>query len=112
MPCAPQAKLKKALGPPQPITYQMRMKEEEELEAKAEALFAAMGWPHSSGDPELGPPDEPLLLPGDKEGEGGEAGFGLSAEEGAGEGPGNEDRPKRRWTPPMDFFQALDAMLR
>ena len=41
----------------------MKMKEQEAYEAKADALFATMGWPHSSGDPELGPPLEPLLEP-------------------------------------------------
>ncbi|EFJ39973.1 hypothetical protein VOLCADRAFT_108397 [Volvox carteri f. nagariensis] len=94
------AKLKKALGPPQPVTFQMKVKEQEEKEAKAEALFALMGWPHSSGDPHMGPPMEPLLLPAGE----GDAGFGLlAAEQGGGE--------RRRWQPQLDFFSALDALI-
>ncbi|GIL73369.1 hypothetical protein Vretimale_4783 [Volvox reticuliferus] len=95
------AKLKKALGPPQPVTYQMKMKQQEENEAKAETLFALMGWPHSSGDPDLGPSMEPLLEPDI----GGGEGFGLTGEEGG--QPGR----RRRWQPRLDFFGALDALI-
>ncbi|GLI69193.1 hypothetical protein VaNZ11_013762 [Volvox africanus] len=95
------AKLKKALSPPQPVTFQMKMKQQEENEAKAEMLFALMGWPHSSGDPDLGPSMEPLLQPDS----GGGEGFGLNGDEGGQAGP------RRRWQQRLDFFGALDALL-
>ncbi|GLC44316.1 hypothetical protein PLESTB_000482800 [Pleodorina starrii] len=104
------AKLKKALAAPEPMDTAKKMKQEEEAEAKAEAFFWPMGWPHSSGDPDLGPPSEPLLLAGDGEGGGGEGeGFGL-AMDGLGHGGGGGGR-RHRWTPPLDFYGALDALL-
>ncbi len=135
-----QVKLKKTLGPQQPVTFQMKMKEQEAYEAKADRFFGEMGWPHSSGDDALGPPQEPLLMPGEggegdgfglggpEDGEGGD-GFGLGGLDGEGGGGdfgfGGEGgdalphgrRPARRRAaaPPrqrLDFWQALDSLLK
>ncbi|GFR41127.1 hypothetical protein Agub_g1775 [Astrephomene gubernaculifera] len=112
-----QVKLKKALGPPQPKTFQMRVLEEEALEGKADALFAQLGWPHSAWEPGQGPPEEALLLPDEEEEEEqGLEGFGLETEggrggDGGGGGSDQRRRGRRRWAPVMEFFPALDALL-
>lgn len=111
-----QAKLKKALGPPQPVTFQMKMKQMEATEAKADQTYMEMGWPHSSGDPALGPPQEPLLMPhedglGDGGGEGGDDfGLGMEGAEGGGGGGGGRHGGRAR-APAMDFGQAIDAFI-
>lgn len=66
------------------------MKAEEDREAKADQHFAAMGWPHSSGEDRLGPsrPPPALLTPPAGEGEGG------------GLGGGSSRRRRRRRAPP------------
>lgn len=135
-PPAVQVKLKKTLGPPQPVTFQMKMKEQEAYEAKADRFFADMGWPHSSGDDALGPPQDPLLMPGEAsqgdgfglgpeegeagdefglgglDGEGGGGDFGLGGEGGEGRRPARRQRAAAPLRQHLDFWQALDSLLK